>query len=212
MTPPALSAAQQEVVGAVRASALRMNAMVGNLLDMARLEAGAVPMRREWQPLEEVIGSALAACAGVLQGRAIRVKLADDLPLLQLDAVLFECVLVNLLENAAKYTPPGSAIEISAQAASSSVTLNVDDVGPGLPAGREDALFDKFERGSKESATPGVGLGLAIARAIVLAHQGSIRAMNRAGAGGILGARFTIELPRGEPPLDDGSTSVSVPV
>lgn len=203
------AAVQAEVATAIRESALRMNAMVGNLLDMARLEAGAVPMRREWQPLEEVVGSALAACAPALQGRPVRVRLADDLPLLQLDAVLFERVLVNLLENAGKYTPARSAIEISAAATPATVTIHVDDHGPGLPPGREEALFEKFERGSKESALPGVGLGLAISRAIVQAHQGTIRASNRPGAAGIDGARFTIELPRGEPPADDGSASVA---
>ena len=205
MTAPPLAPAHAEVAASMRESALRMNAMVGNLLDMARLEAGAVPLRREWQPLEEVVGSALAACAPVLQGRPVRVALADDLPLLHLDAVLFERVLVNLLENAAKYTPPGSAIDIGATAEPATVTLHVDDHGPGLPPGREEALFDKFERGHKEGATPGVGLGLAIARAIVQAHGGSIAAANRLGPAGIDGARFSIRLPRGEPPLDDGS-------
>ena len=212
MTQPPPSDMQQDLAKSIRESALRMNAMVGNLLDMARLEAGAVPMRREWQPLEEVIGSALASCSPTLLGRPIQVRLADDLPLLHLDAVLFERVLVNLLENAAKYTPPGSAIEISAVASSTQVTIYVDDHGPGLPAGREDTLFAKFERGTKESVTPGVGLGLAISRAIVLAHQGAIHAENRHGASGIAGARFTIELPRGEPPVDDGSASGTVAV
>ncbi len=206
MTPP-LSAVQHELTGSIRASALRMNAMVNNLLDMARLEAGAVPMRREWQPLEEVVGSALAACAPALQGRPVRVELADDLPLLHLDAVLFERVLANLLENAAKYTPLGSAIEITASASPSSVIIHVDDVGPGLPAGREQLLFNKFVRGDQESATSGVGLGLAIARAIVRAHQGSIGAHTRLGPAGVEGARFSIELPRGQPPLDDGSAA-----
>jgi two-component system sensor histidine kinase KdpD len=206
MTPP-LSAVQRGLTGSIRESALRMNAMVSNLLDMARLEAGAVPMRCEWQPLEEVLGSALAACAPALQGRPVRVKLAEDLPLLHLDAVLFERVLANLLENAAKYTPAGSAIEIAAEASSSNVTIHIDDFGPGLPAGREQVLFDKFERGDKESATSGVGLGLAIARAVVLAHHGSISAKTRWSPAGVAGARFTIELPRGQPPLDDGSTA-----
>ncbi len=208
MTTPPLPAAQAEVTAAIRESALRMNAMVGNLLDMARLEAGAVPMQREWQPLEEVVGSALAACAPALQGRPVRVELDDDLPLLHLDAVLFERVLVNLLENAAKYTPAGSAIELAASASPSSVTVRVDDHGPGLPPGREEALFDKFERGSKESATPGVGLGLAISRAIVQAHGGTICGENRMGPSGIQGARFTIDLPRGSPPTDDGTAAV----
>ncbi len=207
MTPPPLPAAQALVATAIRESALRMKAMVGNLLDMARLEAGAVPMRREWQPLEEVVGSALAACAPALEGRPVRVQLADELPLLHLDAVLFERVIVNLLENAAKYTPAGSGVEISARASSASVAIVVDDHGGGLPPGREEALFDKFERGSKESATPGVGLGLAISRAIVQAHGGTIHGENRLGARGIEGARFTIELPRGVPPADDGSAA-----
>ncbi len=205
MTQPA----QGELALAIRSSALRMNAMVANLLDMARLEAGAVKLRLEWQPLEEVVGSALAACAPALDGRPVRVLLPDGLPLLQLDAVLFERVLVNLLENAAKYTPAGSAIELTASASSTAVTIHVDDHGPGLPPGREEALFDKFERGSKEDATPGVGLGLAICRAIVQAHGGTIRAGNRLGPAGVAGARFTIELPRGEPPADDGSASAA---
>lgn len=205
MTPPALAPVQGELAASIRESALRMNTMVGNLLDMARLEAGAVPLRREWQPLEEVVGSALAACAPALRERPVRVRLADDLPLLHLDAVLFERVLVNLLENAAKYTPAGSAIELGASAGASAVTIRIDDHGPGLPPGREEAMFDKFERGSKEDATPGVGLGLAISRAIVQAHDGTIRAENRLGAQGVDGVRFTIELPRGKPPADDGS-------
>jgi two-component system sensor histidine kinase KdpD len=209
MTTPPLPQAQAEVASAIRESALRMNAMVGNLLDMARLEAGAVPMRREWQPLEELVGSALAACAPALQGRPVRVRLADDLPLLHLDAVLFERVLVNLLENAAKYTPAGTAVELEARASPDTVTIVVDDHGPGLPPGREEALFDKFERGGKESATPGVGLGLAIARAVVQAHGGTIRGQTRRGTAGIEGARFTIELPRGQPPADDGTSSAA---
>lgn len=212
ITAPPLPPKQAEVTGAIRDSALRMNAMVGNLLDMARLEAGAVPMRREWQPLEEVVGSALAACGPALQGRVVRVALADGLPLLHLDAVLFERVLVNLLENATKYTPAGSAVEISASASSSAVSIVIDDHGPGLPPGREEALFDKFERGSKESATPGVGLGLAISRAIVQAHGGSIRGESRQGPSGPEGARFTIELPRGAPPTDDGTAAADIGV
>ena len=204
MSRAPLSPEQQEIAASIRSSALRMNTLVGNLLDMARLEAGAVPLHRAWQPLEEVVGSALAACAPLLAGRPLRVTLAEDLPLLELDAVLFERVLVNLLENAAKYTPAGSGIEISARVDGDRVLLNVDDHGPGLPAGREELLFEKFERGSKESATPGVGLGLAICRAIVQAHGGSIHGQTRRLRGAVDGARFSISLPRGEPPRDDG--------
>jgi two-component system sensor histidine kinase KdpD len=201
LTRPAPTEQQAEIAQAIRHSALRMGALVNNLLDMARLEAGAVHLHLEWQPLEEVVGSALASCAPALASHPVAVHLPDELPLQHLDAVLIERVLVNLLENAAKYTPAGSAIEISATAMADTVQLSLADNGPGLPKGREDAIFEKFERGAKESATPGVGLGLAICRAIVQAHQGSIRGENRPEGG----ARFTISLPRGTPPSDDGS-------
>ena len=205
LTQPAPSGQQMEIAQAVRKSALRMNALVANLLDMARLEAGAVRLNRAWQPLEEVVGSAIAATTQTLGPRAVGTHLADDLPLLNLDAALFERVLVNLLENAAKYTPPGSAIDIGAEVEGQFVLLTIDDHGPGLPAGREEAVFEKFERGSRESATPGVGLGLAISRAIVQAHGGTISGANRLDAGRVAGARFTIRLPIGEPPQGDGS-------
>lgn len=203
-------ARRQELGERIRQSALRMSAMVHNLLDMARLEAGALPLRRAWQPLEDVVGSALAACAPALQGRPVRVELAPDLPLLALDEALFERVLVNLLENAAKYTPPGTAVAIAARVAGDEVLVTVDDQGPGLPPGREAAIFEKFERGRPESATPGVGLGLAIARAIVQAHGGRIRGENRWVDGRPAGARFTVALPRGVPPADDGSGAAGV--
>ena len=202
---PELPTQQREVATAMRQSAIRMGALVNNLLDMARLEAGAVQLNRQWQPLEEVVGSALAACQAVLQGRPVQVRLADDLPLLHLDSVLIERVLVNLLENAAKYTPAGSPIELHAEQASGQVMLCIEDRGPGLPAGREEALFQKFERGSRESALPGVGLGLAICRAIVQAHGGRIHAENREGGG----ARFTVTLPTGTPPSDDGAQAMT---
>ena len=208
LTEPPPTAQQLEIVQSVRQSALRMNALVNNLLDMARLEAGSVHLNRQWQPMEEAVGSALAVCAPVLQGRPVRIDLANDLPLLHLDAVLIERVLCNLLENAAKYTAAGTAIDVTARATSDAVVLTVDDHGPGLPRGKEEAIFQKFERGTKESATPGVGLGLAICRAIVAAHGGTITAQTRPGGG----ARFTVRLPRGEPPDDDGGSAELAPV
>lgn len=204
LTRPPPTETQREIAAAIRQSALRMNALVDNLLDMARLQAGAVQLNRAWQPLEEVVGSALAACAPSLAGRPVAVRLAPDLPLLDLDAVLIERVFVNLLENAAKYTPAGSGIEIGARPEGDQVIVTVDDHGPGLPKGREELLFEKFERGSKESATPGVGLGLAICRAIVQAHGGTVRGENRLVGRAVSGARFTIMLPQGQPPRDDG--------
>jgi two-component system sensor histidine kinase KdpD len=200
MTQPPPSGAQSEIADGIREAALRMNSLVNNLLDMARLESGLVQLNRQWQPLEEVVGSALKAMSGTLDLRRVRVALPEDLPLLHLDAVLIERVLCNLLENAAKFTPTGSPIEIAAVASSESVRVTVDDHGPGLPKGREEAIFQKFERGRRESATPGVGLGLAICRAIVEAHGGTISGETRPQGG----ARFSVELPRGVPPrLDD---------
>ncbi|MBU0830433.1 MAG: GAF domain-containing protein, partial [Gammaproteobacteria bacterium] len=206
MVQPPLPAHQQELTGAIQQSAQRMSALVNNLLDMARLEAGAVQLNKAWQPLEEVVGSALAACAPAIAAHRIEVTLPDDLPLLQIDAVLMERVLVNLLENAAKYTPADTTLRISAQPQSDAVALTITDEGPGLPKGREEQLFEKFERGARESATPGVGLGLAICRAIVQAHGGSIRGDTIHNAQGLpAGARFTLLLPRGTPPTDLGA-------
>ncbi|MBA4219015.1 MAG: two-component system sensor histidine kinase KdbD [Methylibium sp.] len=196
LAPPALSVAQAEVVDAIRQSALRMSSLVANLLDMARLQSGAVQLRRQWLPLQEVVGSALACLEETLAGRELTVELPAELPLLSLDAVLIERVLVNLLENVAKYTPAGSPVRISARVSGRQAEIDVSDSGPGLPAGREDRLFDKFERGDREGATPGVGLGLAICKAIVEAHGGRISAHNAAAGG----ACVRIELPLGQPP------------
>ena len=200
LAPPALSPAQADVADAIRRSAQRMSAQVTNLLDMARLQAGAVQLNRQWLPLQEVVGSALSALDESLAGREVDVALPPELPLLRLDAVLFERVLVNLLENALKYTPPGSPLQIAArvagQGAGAQVQIDVRDQGPGFPPGREAQLFDKFERGDREGATPGVGLGLAICKAIVEAHEGRISAHNVAAGG----ACVRIELPLGSPP------------
>ena len=175
-----------------------MNSLVNNLLDMARLQSGMVKLNRQWQPLEEVVGSALKAVRSTVADHHVRVNLPEDLPMLEFDAALIERVLSNLLEDAAKYTPPGSTIEIgAAHGTRNHVDIWVEDNGPGLPAGKEEDIFKKFERGHKESIMPGVGLGLAICRAIVEAHGGSIRsAPSRDG-----GARFIFSLPCGDPPV-----------
>ena len=197
LTQPAPSGQQLEIAASMREEALRMNSLVNNLLDMARLQSGAVRLNRQWQPLEEVVGVSLDAVRSTIAGHRITVNLPDDLPLLELDAALIERVLSNLLENAAKYTPAGSTIEIGAAPSGPDIDVWVADNGPGLPAGKEEEIFKKFERGQKESATPGVGLGLAICRAIIAAHGGTIRAENRREGG----ARFVFSLPRGNPPV-----------
>ena len=207
MTPPALDSAHVDVAQAIRDSAQRMNAMVCNLLDMARLESGTVRLNRAWQPLDEVLGVALSAVATALRDHEIVVRLDDDLPLLHVDSMLVERAFANILENAAKYTPAGSRIAVSAHRIDGKVRVQFEDSGPGIPAGKEEAIFGKFERGQRESATLGVGLGLAIVRSIVRAHGGDVRAENREQKGAIVGATFSVDFPVGKPPLDDGSGS-----
>jgi two-component system sensor histidine kinase KdpD len=133
----------------------------------------------------------------MLKQHVIDVRLPADLPLVRLDAMLIERVLVNLLENASKYTPPGSHVTLAAEVVGDRLSVSVADDGPGLPPGREEAVFQKFTRGERESATPGVGLGLSICRAIVESHGGTILAQNRHGGG----ACFVLTLPLGLPPV-----------
>lgn len=194
-----------ELVDAIHDEALRMTGIVTNLLDMARLQAGSLQLKRQWSLLEEAVGAALAACKRVLARHPARVALPADLPLLQMDAVLMERLFTNLFENAAKYTPPDTPLDIGAERMTDDglpfVRVHVDDHGPGLPAGMETRIFDKFTRGEKESATPGIGLGLAICRAIVEAHGGKIGALNRTAPDGhVTGARFWFTLPVETPP------------
>lgn len=197
---PQLPPRPLEIARAIGAEAQRMNAMVNNLLDMARLESGAVHLRREWQPIEEVVGAALKSVGAALEGHVVRTELAADLPLVDIDAVLVERVFANLLENAGKYTPAGSSVTVAAAVRETNLLVSVSDDGPGLPAGREEALFEKFARGARESATPGVGLGLAICRAIVEAHGGRIWFEKAPPGAPGQGARFCFTLPLGTPP------------
>ncbi|AOV15969.1 two-component system sensor histidine kinase KdbD [Acidihalobacter aeolianus] len=193
---------QRELARAISDSARRMNTMANNLLDLARLESGVVRLNLQWQPLEETIGSAVSACRSLLGERRIDISLPADLPLLPFDAVLIERVIVNLLENAAKYTPEGTQIDISAGKGDTVVTLSVCDHGPGLPPGREHLIFEKFERGRPDGSPPGVGLGLAFCRAVMHTHGGVIQARDRKGGG----TCFELEFPRQAPPPGSRST------
>ena len=197
LTKPTPTGEQLEIAATMRTEAMRMTALVNNLLDMARLQAGEVRLNRQWCPLQEVVESSLRAVKISLEPYAVSVRLDEKLPLLEIDAVLLERVFCNLLENAAKYTPKGSQVEIGASADEHEVLVWVEDNGPGLPKGKEEEIFKKFERGHKESATPGVGLGLAICRAIIEAHGGTIHAENKRTGG----ARFVFTLPKGTPPV-----------
>ncbi|GAB3403034.1 two-component system sensor histidine kinase KdpD [Massilia agilis] len=203
VSAPSLSEQQRQMTQALRDEATRMSTMVSNLLDMARIQSGEVKLNLQWQPIEEVVGSALRACRFALSGHQVVTRVPADLPLVRFDAVLIERVLCNLLENAGKYTPPGSTLTLSAQLHGVWLNILVEDNGPGLPPGQEEAIFEKFTRGERESAKPGVGLGLAICRAIVEAHGGTIGASARPEGG----AAFLFTLPLGMPPampaLDD---------
>jgi two-component system sensor histidine kinase KdpD len=181
----------------IREQALRMARLVDNLLEMARLQSGDVKPRKDWESLEEIVGAAIKGLEPVLSGRSLKLDLPDELPLVRCDALLIERVLVNLLENAVKYTPPGTAVGVRAVKEAGMLRVEVWDAGPGLPVGQEQEIFLRFARGRKESDVPGVGLGLAICQAIVEAHGGQIRAENRPGGG----ARFEFTLPLEEQPL-----------
>jgi two-component system, OmpR family, sensor histidine kinase KdpD len=207
LTKPPLSPEQVETAEAMIDQSRRMSTLVSNLLEMARIESGDVRLNLQWQPLEEVVGAALDSARGMLERHAVEVRIPRDLPLVRFDAVLLERVLVNLLENASKYTPAGSVVTLSAAVGGDRLEVSVADNGPGLPKGREEAVFQKFTRGERESATPGVGLGLAIARAIVEAHQGRIVAANSLGGG----AHFTFTLPLGTPPAPAPAAELEVP-
>jgi len=195
-----LSPDARDTAQAINAAARRMNAMVNNLLDMARLQSGAVRLNRQWQPIEEVVGSALQSVGSALAGHSVDVQLAPELPLVNIDAMLIERVFGNLLENAGKYTPAGSRIVVAARAQGSDLLVSVEDDGPGLPPGREEVLFQKFTRGDSESAMTGAGLGLAICRAIVEAHGGRLWAEPVLPDVARRGARFCFTLPLGTPP------------
>ncbi|MBI1397501.1 MAG: DUF4118 domain-containing protein [Betaproteobacteria bacterium] len=194
---PPLPPAALDVSQALHQQAVRLTGLVGNLLDMARLNAGNVTLRREWQPLEEVVGASIKMLGEALADHPVKVHLDRSLPLVAFDAVLMERVLCNLLENAAKYAPAHSAIELHGKREGDVVAVSVMDHGPGFAATGRESLFDMFVRGVHETASPGTGLGLAICKAIVEAHGGTIEADNRPEGGGVV--RFT--LPVGNPPI-----------
>lgn len=180
----------------IRQHVLNTTRLVNNLLDMARIQSGGFNLKKEWLTLEEVIGSALKTLEPGLGGRHIALAMSDPLALIHVDGPLFERVLINLLENAAKYAGSRAQIGIDASVTPEKLQLEVWDSGPGIPAGQEEAIFDKFARGNKESAIPGVGLGLAICQAIVEVHGGTITAHNRPEGG----AGFCVTLPLDAPP------------
>ncbi len=204
LSKPPPTAEQAEIAQAMRETTLRINAQVSNMLDMARLQAGRIQLKREWQPLEETVVAGIKGMEAALLGHRIDLRIPEELPLVEIDAVLMERVIGNLLENAAKYTPAGTTISIGARADGDTVEFWVADRGPGVSRGKEEATFKKCERGARESTIAGGGLGLAICRAIVEAHGGRIHAENPPDGG----ARFVVRLPAGSPPHVEAETAV----
>jgi two-component system sensor histidine kinase KdpD len=179
-----------------------MERIINNLLDMTRLESGGLTVKKEWQPIQEVIGAAIHHLSKRLGTREIHTRLPNDLPMVPLDAVAIEQVLVNLLDNAAQYTPERSAIEISARRENDQIVVEVSDHGPGLPPGTEQRVFQKFFRAHTNGNRRGIGLGLVICKGLVEAHGGKITAANRPGGGAV----FTLTIPiEGVPPSVDSN-------
>jgi two-component system sensor histidine kinase KdpD len=187
---------RRELLDTIAEEAGRLERLLANLLDMTRLESGGLEPKREWVPLEEIVGAALTRLEAQLAGREIQTELPAELPLAFGDPLLLEQLVVNLLENAARHTPAGTPLAIRAAAAEGALELEVADRGPGLAPGDETRIFEKFQRGARAGAG-GVGLGLAICRGIATAHGGSLVAENRPGGGALF--RLTLPLPEGAP-------------
>jgi two-component system sensor histidine kinase KdpD len=182
-----------EMIGTIEEEASRMARFIGNLLDMTRLESGAVELSRQPTDLTDVIGTALHRTEGLLAGFKISLAIEPNLPLLELDDMLMEQVLVNLLDNAAKYAPPASTITIRVRKMGGVVRLQVMDEGSGIPEDQLSLVFEKFHRvKGRDRQRAGTGLGLAICRGFIEAMGGAITAANRADRSG---AVFTVELP-----------------
>jgi two-component system sensor histidine kinase KdpD len=177
-----------ELLQTIQEEAERLNRIIKNILDMMRLESGALKVNKEWQSLEEIVGVVLNRLGDRLKDHPLTVKLPGNLPLVPFDALLLEQVFMNLFENAIKFGPKGTPLELSARESLYTVTVELADRGPGIPPGEEERIFEKFARG--RAAGGGVGLGLAICRTIINAHGGKIWAENREGGGAVF--RFTL--------------------
>ena len=174
----------------------RLNRLVANLLDLTRIEAGAIQLQRALQPIEEVVEVVLERMERELRDHAVKTELPPGLPAVAVDGLLIQQVLVNLLDNAAKFSPAGSPIELSAFVQDQDLVVEVGDRGPGIPADAVERIFEKFYR-VDEGAASGTGIGLAICRGIIEMHGGQISARNRDGGGTVI--RFTLPLPVDQP-------------
>ena len=187
--------AREELLATVLEEAQRMNRLIGNLLEMVRVESGQVSVSREPVPIEELVGSALDRLSPLIGSRQVETDLAGDLPMVAVDPVLIEQVLINLLENALRYTPEGSPLRIGARELGGMVEVEVEDRGPGVPAVDAERIFSKFTRLPGSDHAGGVGLGLAICRGVLEAHGGRIWVQGREGGGASF--RFTLPVAGG---------------
>ena len=187
---------RQELIQTIFEEAEHLNRIIRNVLNMIRLESGAMTLKKEWQSFEEIVGVVLNRLAEKLKDHPLTTRLPVDLPLVPFDPLLLEQVLINLLENAVKYTPQESPLELSATVKGDSLEVELTDRGPGIRPGEEERIFEKFVRSYATGG--GIGLGLTICRAIITAHGGRIWAENRAGGGAVF--RFTLPI-EGPPPL-----------
>ena len=185
---------REELLVTLESEAERLNRFVGNLLDMTRLESGAIELKLDLVDVAEIIGAALERAGNVLAHHRTEVEIKPDLPMVRLDAVLFEQVLFNLLDNAAKYAPAGSRIDLRARRDGDTVAIEVIDEGPGIPPADLERIFDKFYRvHAQDRRRAGTGLGLAICRGFVEAQGGRIEARNRRDrSGAILMVRIPV--------------------
>ncbi len=181
----------KELLETILEESQRLERFVGNLLQITRVESGALELRRDWHPIEELIGSALKRTERLLCGRKVVANVEEELPLVRVDGALIEQVLVNLLDNAARHTAEKVPIWVNANLSGGFLRVEVADEGPGIAPGDEDRIFGKFERGSGATPATGFGLGLSICRGVLRAHDGRIWARNRVGGG----AAFIFELP-----------------
>ena len=198
-SPRASESTSLELLRTIASESRRLSRLLDNLLEMSKLESGAAP-NMQWHVLEEVVGASLARTREDLKNHRVITKLPHDLPLIRIDGILLEQVFVNLLENAARYCPAGSTVEIAAATHDHSLVITVSDNGPGLAPGTEEKVFDKFFRGvSRPDAHRGSGLGLAICRAVIKLHGGSITAANRPTGGAQISIRLPV--PQEAPPI-----------
>jgi two-component system sensor histidine kinase KdpD len=192
LSPDARAVLAQTILEEAR----RMMRLVSNLLEMVRVESGALQVQQEWQSVEEVIGVALLRLEERLRAHPIHTEIPADLPLVPMDGLLVEQALVNLLENAAKYSPEGATIDVTAGLDAGELVIGIADRGPGVSPAEEERIFEKFYRSTAHERVGGAGLGLTIVRAIALAHGGRVWVEARAGGGSV----FRLALPLGGTP------------